>query len=388
MRILNEKARRPNREYCLSCTASASRKTRKYLFLLNNLIRFDLFHELAFPGNHLARDEVALYRQVLEEIVLGDALGYGCTWLVEHHFMRTYSHVSKPEILLGAIAARTQRIRLGHAIIPLPLHHPVHVAERVATLDVLSGGRLELGIGRGFSPLEYQTFGKDMQHSRELVDEALAVLRASFRPGPVSHHGRHYRFDALDIVPRVTQQPHPPLWTAAVSPDTFDWAAREAIGVLAGPFKPWFMVEQDLKRYRTAWRHAEPPRTAMTIGVLCLDDGDRARRLAREAFSWFYGALYRTALPVLETLYPSYEHMHELGRFRHLLRLGVDLGLTDFAGLTVVGTPAECIDKLQKYANAGVTHLLCAFGAGAIDTRTTRESMTLFAETVMPAFRD
>jgi alkanesulfonate monooxygenase SsuD/methylene tetrahydromethanopterin reductase-like flavin-dependent oxidoreductase (luciferase family) len=348
-------------------------------------MRFDLFHELALPA-HDTRSETGLYADTLAEIALADELGYGCAWLVEHHFMRAYSHVSKPEILLGAAAARTRRIRLGHAIIPLPLHHPVHVAERVATLDVLSGGRLELGIGRGFSPKEYETFGENMADSRSLVDEGLAVLRASFRPGPLSHHGRHYAFDDLDLVPRVVQQPQPPLWTAAVSPETWDWAAAQQLGVLAGPFKPWFMVEQDLQRYHRAWTHAAKPRAGMTLGVLCLADGARAQALASKAFRWFYGELYRTTLPVLEKLYPGYEHLHQLGRFRSLMKLGVDLGLTDFAGLTVVGTPGECIARLRKYQAAGITHILCAFGAGAIDSAVVRESMALFAREVMPAF--
>lgn len=348
-------------------------------------MRFDLFHELALPA-YDTRSETALYADVLDELALADQLGYGCAWLVEHHFMRAYSHVSKPEILLGAAAARTRRIRLGHAIIPLPLHHPLHVAERVATLDVLSGGRLEVGIGRGFSPLEYAVFSGDMAESRALVDEGLAVLRASFRPGSMTHRGRHYAFEDLDLVPRAVQQPHPPLWTAAVSPETWDWAAAQRLGVLAGPFKPWFMVEQDLRRYRSAWTHAEAPRAGMTLGVLCLADGARAQALAREAFRWFYGELYRTTLPVLEKLYPGYEHLHELGRFRSLMKLGVNLGLTDFAGLTVVGTPDECIARLRKYQAAGITNILCAFGAGALDSATTRESMTLFAREVMPAF--
>jgi len=348
-------------------------------------MRFDLFHEFAVPA-HAGRSEAAVYADTLEEIALADRLGFGCAWLVEHHFMRGYSHSSKPEILLGAAAARTARIRLGHAIVPLPLHHPVHVAERVATLDVLSAGRLEIGIGRGFSPQEYAAFDADMADSRALVEESLAVLQASFRDGPLVHRGVRHTLDGIDIVPRVVQRPHPPLWTAAVSPETFDWAAARQLGVLAGPFKPWFMVAQDVKRYRDAWTHDAPPRIGMTLGVLCLADGRRAQALAREAFSWFYGELYRTTLPVLERLYPGYEHMHEIGRFRSLMKLGVNLGLTDFAGLTVVGTPQECIARLQKYRDAGVTHILCAFGAGALDTATVRESMTLFAQSVMPAF--
>jgi alkanesulfonate monooxygenase SsuD/methylene tetrahydromethanopterin reductase-like flavin-dependent oxidoreductase (luciferase family) len=349
-------------------------------------MRFDLFHEVAVPPQ-LGLSEREAYAGTQAQIELADRLGYGCAWLVEHHFLRGYSHSSKPELLLAAAAARTTRIRLGHAVIPLPLHHPVHVAERVATLDILSGGRLEVGIGRGFAPREHEVFGAEPADSRARVEETLGILLKSFERKPVTHHGRHYRLEALDILPHVLQQPHPPLWTAAVSPDTFEWAAARGLGVLTGPFKPWFMVDHDIKRYRAAWRHAAAPRIGMTIAVLCLADGRRARRLAKEAFTWFYRELYQAVLPVLERLYPGYEQLHELGRFRALMKLGVDLGLAETFGLAVVGDPGEVRAGIAKYAESGVTHLLCAFGAGAVDPATTSESIELFAREVVPAFQ-
>ncbi|HEX6064715.1 MAG TPA: LLM class flavin-dependent oxidoreductase, partial [Longimicrobiales bacterium] len=254
-------------------------------------MHFDLFFEAALPP-HSGLSEARLYANVLASIERADRLGYRCAWLVEHHFMRGYSHASKPEVLLAAAAARTVRIRLGHGVIPLPLHHPVHIAERVATLDVLSSGRVELGIGRGFSPREYAAFGVSMDASRRLTEEALEILRASFKREPVTFHGRHFDLEALDILPHVVQQPHPPLWTAAVSPDTYRWAAARELGVLAGPFKPWFMVKHDLEHYRDAWKADASPRMGMTVGVLCLKDGARARRLAEEAFTWYYGQLF------------------------------------------------------------------------------------------------
>ncbi len=350
-------------------------------------MRFDLFYELSCPP-HLPRGEAEVYRDALAEIELADALGYGCAWLVEHHFMPGYSHSSQPGLVLAAAAARTRRIRLGHAIIPLPLHHPVHVAEQVATLDVLSGGRLEVGVGRGFSPQEYAAFGAEMASSRAQVEQALALLRRSFAGEPVNFAGPGVRLEEASVVPRVVQRPHPPLWTAAVSPETFDWAARQSLGVLAGPFKPWFMVRHDIERYRRAWPGPGPARVGMTIGILCLEDGRRARALAEGAFAWFYGELYRATLPVLEKLYPSYEQLHELGRFRALLRLGITLGLLDTFGMAVVGTPEECVRKLGKYRAAGVTNLLLAVGAGAVDTAVVRESLELIAARVVPAFAE
>ena len=348
-------------------------------------MRFDLFYELAMPPL-LGRTEAELFDQTLAELVAADALGFGGAWFVEHHFMPGYSHSSKPELVLAACAARTRRLRLGLAVVPLPYHHPVHVAERVATLDLLSGGRIEVGIGRGFSPTEYAAFGVSMQDSRDLVAESLAILRASFAGGPVRFAGRHFRLDNVQIVPRPLQQPHPPLWTAAVSPESFDWAAREGLGVLVGPFKPWFMIEADIRRFREAWPHPEPPRVGVTVGMLCLPDARRARTLADPALSWFYGELLRVTGPVLEKLYPSYEHFHELGRFRKLIRFGARPRALAAAGMTIVGSPAECRERVAKLERSGVTHLLCAIGAGAVATEVVRESLECIAAEVMPAF--
>lgn len=349
-------------------------------------MRFDLFYELAMSPL-IQRTEADLFDQTLAELVVADALGFDGVWLVEHHFMPGYSHSSKPELVLAACAQRTQRLRLGLGVIPLPYHHPVHVAERVATLDVLSHGRLEVGVGRGFSPQEYAVFGVRMEDSRSLLAESLAILRASFTEGPVRFAGRHYRLDGLQIVPRALQQPHPPLWLAAVSPESFEWAAHEGLGVLVGPFKPWFMIESDIRRFQEAWRHPEPLRVAMTVGMLCLRDGRRARAIAGPALSWFYGELLRITAPVLDKLYPSYEHFRKLGRFQRLMKLGAHPRLLAAAGMTIVGSPAECIERVAVLKRAGVTHLLCAMGGGAVATEVVRESLECIATEVMPAVK-
>lgn len=347
-------------------------------------MHLDLFYELAVPP-HLGRSEAEVYADALDEIELADRLGFHAAWLVEHHLMPGYSHASKPELVLAALARRTSRIRLGLGVIPLPYHHPLHVAERIATLDLLCGGRLDVGIGRGFAPAEYAAFGVDMAQSRSLVDETLAILRAAAGETPIVHRGRHFRLDGVRVLPRPVQEPWPPLWTAAVSPDTFDWAAREGLGVLAGPFKPWPMVASDIRRYRSAWTRPDPPRIGMTVAMLCLRDGARARALAAPALRWSYGELLRVVAPVLERLFPSYEAFRDIGRFRRLLAAGARLPVLELAGLAVVGTPGQCIDRLARYAEAGVTHVLCSIGAGALPTDVVRESLECIAAEVLPA---
>lgn len=332
----------------------------------------------------LERSEAQAYADALEEITLADRLGFHGVWLVEHHLMPGYSHLSKPDLVLAALAQRTARLRLGLGVIPLPYHHPLHVAERVGTLDLLSGGRLEVGIGRGFSPQEYAAFGVQLAQSRELVEESLAVMRAAAAPAPIRHHGRHFQLDGVAVLPRPLQRPYPPLWTAAVSPETFEWAAHEGLGVLAGPFKPWPMIAADVRRYRAAWKGVEAPRVGMTVGMLCLRDGRRARALAAPALRWSYGELLRVTAPVLERLVPSYEQLRELGRFRRLFRLGARLRVLELAGLAIVGTPAHCLERIGRLREAGVTHLLCSIGAGAVPTEVVRESLECIASDVLP----
>lgn len=355
-------------------------------------MQVDLFYELAVPA-HLPRSELQVYHETLEELALADALGFHGAWLVEHHFMREYSHSSAPEVFLAAASQRTQRLRLGHAVIALPYNNAVRVAERVAALDLLSNGRLEVGIGRGFSPREYAIFGAAMGDSRAHLQEGLAILRAA-GGGPVQHQGKLYQLENIDILPKPLQQPHPPLWVAAVSPQTFAWAAQEGIGVLSGPFKPWFLIKQDLKAYRRAVQ-ASPyaatpgfhPQFAMTIGCLCLEDGAEARRLA-EGFTWYYQRLLDQTRPVLAQLRESYEYYHRLAFLEPLLRKGLSLRLLETMGMVVVGTPEQCRKGLARYARAGVDRLLLAVGAGMVSSNVTRRSLELLAHEVLPALND
>jgi len=358
-------------------------------------MHFDLFYELSLPPGD-PRSEAELYRDALDELALADALGYRTAWLVEHHFMPGYSHSSAPETFLAAASQRSRRLRLGHAIVPLPYSHPVRVAERLASLDVLSNGRMEFGYGRGFSPQEYASFGAEMKHSRSLTQEALDIVRLSFGGEPVSYQGQHFQLEDIDIVPKVVQRPHPPIWSAAVSPESFELAAEQGVGVLVGPFKPWFMVKEDIKRYRRAWqnRHGDGPpaaglnnRVGMTVGIFCLEDAHQAHQQAKPAFEWFYHNLLSQTRPILQKLYDSYEYYKRMGHLHTLLSKTIRLKVLETMGMAIVGDPAHCVHKLKKLQKAGVDHVLLAVGAGALPSEQVQASLRLIAERVMPHFR-
>lgn len=356
---------------------------------------FDLFNELSVPA-FAGRNETEVFSATLAQWALAETLGFTTGWLVEHHFMPEYSHSTSPALFLAAATQRTHRLRLGHAIIPLPYHHPVQVAERIATLDVLSGGRIEFGYGRGFSPTEYAVFGRRMSDSRSYTAESLAVIRQAFSRGQVDFNGEHFQLHGLRILPRVVQAPHPPIWAAAVSPESFDLAARERAGVLVGPFKPWFMVREDIRHYRAAWQHHHgdtPPaqgdnrQVAMTVGVHCHADHGTARRQAREGFVWFYRHLLGQTRQILEQLYESYEYYRRFGKLGALAGHAISLGVLESLGMTIVGNPQHCRQRLEELRAAGVDRVLCAFGAGVMPQEQIEAGMHLFAEQVMPHFQ-
>ena len=355
-------------------------------------MKLDLFYEMAVPDS-AGRTESQVFQETLKELDVAEARGFGATWFVEHHFMREYSHSSAPDLVLAAASQRTRRLRLGQAVALLPCHHPLHLAERLATLDVLSGGRVEFGFGRGFSPREFAAFGVPMEQSRERAEEALAIIRQSFSGQPVNFSGRHFTIENAEVLPKVVQRPQPPLWMAAVSPESFELAARFGVGVLVGPFKPWFMAKADIEQYHTAWEKYQgnvdmKPRVGMTIGLLCLEDSARARAVAKTHLLWFYDALLKQTAPVLERLHAGYEYYRRIGALKFLAQKVLSLTALETAGMVVVGDPEHCRRQLQTYRAAGVDRLLLAVSAGGTSSEVVRECLRLVGDKIIPHFAD
>jgi alkanesulfonate monooxygenase SsuD/methylene tetrahydromethanopterin reductase-like flavin-dependent oxidoreductase (luciferase family) len=188
-----------------------------------------LFHSIQWPEGSSPQDR---YDQALTQACRADEAGFDSVWLTEHHFSR-HGIVSDSLMVLAHLAARTSSVRLGTAVSVLPLHHPVRLAEAAATVDQLSGGRLDLGIGRGYQPGEFRGFGVDIAEKHDRFAEALDVLdRLWSTDGPVSHSGKFWSFEDAYPQPRPVQRPHPPLWLATDSPDGLAMCAAKDWGVL------------------------------------------------------------------------------------------------------------------------------------------------------------
>lgn len=348
-------------------------------------MKLDLFFELPLPGaEHVEEDR--LYHELIGQCELADRLGYNAAWLVEHHFMPGYSHSSAPDLLLAAVAVRTRRLRLGLGVVPLPYHHPVAVAERLATLDVLSAGRVEFGFGRGFSPREHVCFDSDMAQARVHTEQSLQVIQYALIHGEFYPAPGYQNLAGEPLVPRPVQSDGLPTWMACVSPDSFTRAAELQVNVLAGPFKPWFMTKRDINSYRHACNQqgSSPGRVGLALGILCLPDAKLARQLAREYFIWFYQQLLQVTRPILEQQYDGYAEYRRYGKLTGLFEKLLDLRTLEWAGMVIVGDPTHCIKRIQKLADAGVDQVLLAVGAGVMPDELVQESLQLIAEQVMP----
>src|SRR5687768_13301141 len=187
-------------------------------------MKFGIFYEHQLPKPWSEESEYRLLHHSLEQIELADRLGYDYAWEVEHHFLEEYSHSSAPEVFLAAASQRTTNIRLGHGIVQLTTNHPARVAERVSTLDLLSHGRVELGLGEGSSVTELHPFDRRFRDKRDVWEDGVRCLIPMFRDEPCEYHGEWFDFPRRNVLPKPMQKPHPPLWVACSQMETIRMA--------------------------------------------------------------------------------------------------------------------------------------------------------------------
>src|SRR6266571_5868770 len=267
-------------------------------------MEFGLFVQAHVPRHEVEADPGgAEHARLLREVELAEASdrhGFKYVWSVEHHFLEEYSHLSASEIVLPFIAARTTRIHLGSAIWNLtpPVNHPARIAERVAMLDHLSEGRFEFGTGRGSSSTEVYGFGiESMEKTRELYDEALPQIVRMWAEDAYSYDGEAFSMPTRRVLPKPYTDPHPPIWVAAGSPGTFEKAARLGIGVLCFTLGTPDTLAPLVEIYKKNIEKAEPVggyvnnNIMVTGDMMCLEDGDRARRVFMDNRSNYHTGL-------------------------------------------------------------------------------------------------
>jgi alkanesulfonate monooxygenase SsuD/methylene tetrahydromethanopterin reductase-like flavin-dependent oxidoreductase (luciferase family) len=362
-------------------------------------MKIDLLYEMEMLKPWHERSEYECYWQALAQAELADTLGFHTLWEVEHHFLNEFSHSSAPEVFLAAVAARTKRIRIGHGVVllPYPFNHPIRVAERAAVLDIMSNGRLEFGTGRS-SLYEQQAFGIRFEESRSMWQEALEVIPRMWTEDPFpAYAGTHFSIPERSILPKPLQKPHPPLWVAATSPESWELAGQLGIGALGLTlFLTVGEVAEQIRTYKREIKHARPVGRfvndqvgAFTI-VHCAETEEQARANGgHDAALWYM----RYAFQVLAARGREAQQIGPYEEFRKahpIIAKVVDNSVTfaelDAEDMVIVGDPDKCIRKLEKYQAAGIDRVLCLMQAGRIAHDAVMNSIRLFGKHIVPHF--
>ncbi len=350
------------------------------------MLKFGLINFLENPAGKSER-------QVVEEqkylSVMAEEYGFDSIWPVEHHFSE-YGHCVSAAVMLGALALATRTVRLGSGVVALPFQNPIRVAEEFALIDLLSDGRLDFGIGRGFQPLEFHGYGIDQTKSREIFEEALAIVLQAWTRDRVDFAGRHFKFENVTVRPRPLQKPHPPIWMAAVSPESFTYAGARGFNLVCAPLLSAAGTLSDhVGAYRRALAAAghDPAQkqVAVMLMVYAASTAEQAEADFAEPAVWSYRALAGSAAPP-DGLPPidSYENYAVLRDRASRVSWG---DLRDSEG-AVWGTPDRCIERIAALrARLGFDSLLCWMRVGSLDHRKVLASMALMQDYVIPHFR-
>jgi alkanesulfonate monooxygenase SsuD/methylene tetrahydromethanopterin reductase-like flavin-dependent oxidoreductase (luciferase family) len=355
-------------------------------------MKFGIFYELQLPRPWHPGDEQKLYQNALSQIELADKLGYDHAWQVEHHFLEEYSHSPAPESFLAAASQRTKSIRLGHGICQLTTNHPARVAERIATLDLLSNGRCEFGMGESASETELTPFGVKMDDKREIFEEAVQAIFPMFKDGGSEHHGKYFDMPLRNVLPKPAQKPHPPLWVACSQLDTLAKCGEWGMGVLGFQFvsadaaHAWVHAYYNafVKRQKKLADYQTNPNIALVSFFMCAKTDEEARERADgDTFFQFslkyYGANVGRQRPPPGTvnMWDEYNKWKKANPEAHAAALRGGL----------IGSPETIRNKLKKFQSSNIDQVVLLNQAGKNTHEHICESLELFAKEVMPEFQ-
>ena len=353
-------------------------------------MEFGIFIQAHVPKHRQAADPDAEHKAIMNDVELvraADQYGWKYVWVTEHHFLEEYSHLSANEVLLGYLAACTERIHLGSGIFNItpPVNHPARVAERVAMLDHLSDGRFEFGTGRGAGSHEVTGFPiPDTTITKEMWDEVIPEFTKMWSSDDYSHEGVHFSMPPRDVLPKPWKKPHPPMWVACGNPPTYEKAARMGLGTLGFNFHPVHAMKPMVDAYKAAIGDAQPvgeyvnDNVMITNTVVCLEDGKKAREMACEMGSARLSSLvfrYHDTFPKPDGVPTWPETLHEPSLAEVEWRIE--------QGYMLCGDPDEVLQQLKIYQEVGCDQLV--FGLPIdMPMECALETVRLFGEHVIP----
>ena len=359
-------------------------------------MKFGIFFELSVPRPWDDGAEKAVYDNSLEQARLADELGFDWVWAVEHHFLEEYSHCSAPEVFLAAVAAQTERIRVGHGVVVCvpQMNHPIRLAERAAVLDVISNGRLEFGTGRSSTWTELGGFQADPDETKKTWDEYVRTIPKMWTQERFAYEGRAFSMPERAVLPKPIQKPHPPMWVAVTSPGTELDAAERGLGCIGLAAAGYAEQERRTKEYHRRIQSCDPAGEVVTDCVTtlnflyCHEDAAVARDRG-VAFQAAFGVsnahllFTREAYPT-----PSYELLAGLAGPARRSEEGSPAARSGLPEGVAIGDPDWIVDQIKAWESIGVDGI--NFLTNGLETLRQDEvlaSMRLFASEVMPQFR-
>ena len=358
-----------------------------------NLVKFGLFYQMPCADT---QSEPVRYQETIEQIIHGDTLGFDCAWLAELHFFKAFSIMSSPLIVATAVAQRTKNIHLGIAVNLLPLYHPLRSAEDGATVDVLSNGRLEFGVGRGAIPVHFAGFNVQREESRERFEESLTVIQKAWTTESFSHNGKYYQIPETSVVPKPVQKPHPPIRLAANSPDTAVFAGKAHYPIfVASVINPLPRMFEQVAMYRKAWAESpaptdhQAPANSDVSTMFFFHPGESLAQVRRDVE------------PSLDNYFHSVSAMVRAGArsqgvdesYRYLQDVQKAVENVTFEKITetmaIFGSAQECIAKVKELREElRMNELICWFNPGGmVPHGKVLAAMSRFAAEVMPELR-
>jgi luciferase family oxidoreductase group 1 len=351
-------------------------------------MKFGMLHFFEHPAG--GKNERQIFGEQLDCMRAAEDMGFDSVWAPEHHSTE-YGFSASPMVTLAAVASVTKRIRLGSGVLVLPFNDPIRVAEEAAMIDLMSDGRLDLGVGRGFQPIEYQGFTVDQSKSREIFDEALHVIVRAWTEEPMSFKGSYFDVPVQSVHPKPLQKPHPPIWIAAVSDLSFEVAGSRGFNLLCSlvyGFKSERLQEL-LAGYRSALLDKGHNADEREIGALCMvyccESPEQARRDFGAAALFYYRNVANLVAPPLSQpvlegydTYPSIRKAMKRVQWDELLS----------SGTLICGNPASCIRQIEDLqAKYGFTQILCWTRLSGLENRKVLRSMELMQKHVIPHFK-
>jgi alkanesulfonate monooxygenase SsuD/methylene tetrahydromethanopterin reductase-like flavin-dependent oxidoreductase (luciferase family) len=374
-------------------------------------VKFSLIYE-AQTADPSRQGDARIYNDVLEQALLADEVGFDVVWAVEHTALTQYAHMSVPETFLAFVAGRTSRIHVGHGVICLPpkMNHPVKVAERCAALDILSGGRLHVGFGKGGTQQEAGTFGYQLEDLPPMIEEAMHLVPRFWVEDVVEHHGRFIDIPPRPVHPKPLQDPHPPLYMACTHNDSLHDAGARGIGALVLGFGGPEQVAEKNAIYRKAFAERDPEgqvglRPTEHLAALCpavvLEDGQEARRLGIRGQRFFmesighWGSAGATPLPDPSSWPDDLTVSTGDGTTLIQSAIGREEVTVDFSEPSIAmrnpnhayGTVEDCIGYVTRLIEAGADEILFLNQMGTIPQWAMLETIRNIGEHVIPHFR-